>query len=330
MNKKATQTTSLTEKEQDDQKTNFGLLLAVKSLIIKLIILGIVIGGAYYLYQNPSLWKKYLPETKEDTSQNEAMIIQINQLQNQVAALQSQILNLPAPDLSSFEEKVASLEKQNLNVIDSKADASIVLGMLTRVDKLENRLDKLAKISDDGALILSAAMLVKQAAEEGGSFVYEAEVLNQLAPSATAIQKDISVILEFARNGIASKQELARQFKNIYASVQPTEDESDKTWKERLNNKLNEYIKISKKGEHQEEVVSQNQLDEIMLLVADKNIKKAVKLIESSDNDDIKQNRQIQSWLVDAQNMISFNQAIRNIAAYCLAEMKVNNLKNKD
>lgn len=327
---KAQQEQNIAETEKENPKTNFKLILMIKSLIIKLIILGAVVGGAYFLYQNPSVWKKYLPTQKEEASQNEALVLQINQLQNQIASLQSQILNIPAPDLSSFEEKVASLEKQSLNVIDSKADAAIVLGMLTRVDKLENRLDKLAKISDDGALILSAAMLVKQASEEGGNFVYEAEVLNQLAPSATAIQKDISVISEFARNGIISKQELINQFKKIYASSQVVEDENGKSWKERLNNKLNEYIKINKKGEHQEEVVSQNQLDEIMSLVATNKIKKAIKLIESSENDDIKQNQQIQAWLVDAQNTLSFDQAIRNIAAYCLAEMKINNLKNKD
>ncbi|MFR8206394.1 MAG: hypothetical protein ACLU99_08700 [Alphaproteobacteria bacterium] len=39
-------------------------------------------------------------------------------------------------------------------MIDSKADvATTVLGLLTRVDKLEDKLDKMAKVTDEGALI---------------------------------------------------------------------------------------------------------------------------------------------------------------------------------
>lgn len=46
-----------------------------------------------------------------------------------------------------------AVEKTNLNVIDSKADVATVLGLLTRVDKLEDKLDKMAKVTDEGALI---------------------------------------------------------------------------------------------------------------------------------------------------------------------------------
>ena len=65
-------------------------------------------------------------------------------------------------------------------------------------------------------------------------------------------------------------------------------------------------------------------------MVAEGKIKKAIVLIESSHSDDIKQNQMLQEWLVDAHHLLSFNQAIRNIAAYSLAEMKINNLKNKE
>lgn len=302
--------------------------MIIRSFLINLLILAIIGGGAYWLYLNPQIFQKN--EKKESNAANEALIIQVHQLQNQVAALQSQILSIPEPDYSDFEDKVAALEKINLNVIDSKADASIVLGMLTRVDKLENRLDKLVKISDDGALILSAAMLVKQAAEEGGDFVYEAEILNQLTPETASIKKDVSVIVEYARNGVASKKSLSYDFKKIYADSQVNTEEQTKDWKERLNDKLNEYIKINKAGENAVQIEQNTDFENLAKLVSDGQIYKSVKLIESSESDVIKQNQLLQKWLVDAKNMISFNKAIKNIAAYSLAEMKVNNLKNKD
>ena len=280
------------------------------------------------MYLNPQIFQK--SESKESTAANEALILQLNQLQNQVASLRSQILNIPKPDYSAFEKKVASLEKVNLNVIDSKADASIVLGMLTRVDKLENRLDKLVKISDDGALILSAAMLVRQAADEGGEFVYEAEILNQLTPETASIKKDVLVIVGYAHSGVASKKSLVYDFKKIETESQEVIEESAKNWKDRLNDKLNEYIKINKAGENAIQAEKNTDFYNLANLVSDGQFYRAVKLIESSESDAIKQNQSLQKWLVKAKDMISFNEAIRNIAAYGLAEMKVNNLKNKD
>lgn len=316
--------------ENEEPKASISLMSKVKSLILKLFIVALLGGAGYFVYTHPQVLDNIRLGEKEETSISEALLLQVNQLQNQVATLQAQVLNQPAPDLSVFENKVASLEKQNLNVIDSKADAAIVLGMLTRVDKLENRVDRLAKISDDGALILSAAMLVKQAAAEGGDFIYEAEILNQLADNASAIKKDVSVISEYSRNGVVSDAELVRQFNRIYSTSQREEKVDAKDWKERLNNKINEYIKINKVGEGAVKTAGNHTLDEVSALVDDGKFAKAVKLIESSDSDDIKQNQLLQAWLADAQNTVTFKRAIRNIAAYCLAEMKVNNLKNKE
>lgn len=325
----------MTEQEQnvsenEAQKASINLMVKVKSLIIKLFIVALLGGAGYFVYTHPQVLDKIKFDKSDEQAANEALMLQVNQLQNQLASLQAQVLNQPAPDLSVFENKVASLEKQNLNVIDSKADAAIVLGMLTRVDKLENRVDRLAKISDDGALILSAAMLVKQAAAEGDDFIYEAEILNQLADNASAIKKDVSVISEYSRNGVVSEVELVRQFNRIYSISQREEKVDAKDWKERLNNKINEYIKINKVGEGAVKSADNSTLDEVAVLVNDGKLAKAVKLIESSDSDDIKQNQLLQAWLADAQNTVTFNRAIRNIAAYCLAEMKVNNLKNKE
>ena len=301
-------------------KSNSGFLL-----LIFLFFMGL---GGYYVVQNPQILAVLQKESQSPV--NEALTAQLTQLQNQQAALQAQLLNLPKPDLSVFESKVEALEKQNLNVIDSKADASIVLGMLTRVDKLENRLDKLAKISDDGALILSAAMLVKDAAASGSEFVYEAEILNQLTPNTAPIKKDVSVISEYAHNGIVSKNVLIRQFEDIYNAATVDDSDAHKNWKERLNDKLSEYIKINKVGENKKENLQKKEFDTIAFLVSEGEIKKALALMESSENDDIRQNQALQEWSVDAHHWLSFNQAIRHIAAFSLAEMKINNLKNKE
>jgi len=303
--------------------------LNVKALFFKLLFIIFVGGGLLWLYLHPQILKN-IELLEKGTASEDVIAMQINQLQNQVATLQAQVMNIPQPDFSKFEDKVANLEKQNLNVIDSKADASIVLGMLTRVDKLENRLDKMSKISDDGALILSDAMLVKEAADDGSDFIYEAEVLNQLTDEKMPIRKDVSVIAEYSHNGIISERELINSFNQIVANIERKDSQEGTNWKEKLNNKLNEYIKINKTGENQSKVDTVKIISQIAELVNNGKIIKALKLIESSDSDDIRHNQALQEWFADAQNLVNFKQAIRNIAAYCLAEMKVNSLKNKE
>ena len=330
MIKKAQQEQEKTEEntqELQQKKQSIEKKRGLGRLMFRLVVLGTIVGAGYWLYENPSVWQK----KTEQTQVQDVVAMQIAQLQDQVAALQARFLNLPKPDVSVFENKVENLEKQVLNVIDSKADAGIVLGILTRVDKQENRLDKLAKISDDGALVLSAAMLVKQAAAEGDDFLYEAEILNQLTPENAKIKKEVSVIDEFSRNGIVSERVLIQRFGEIYAEVITEQNDGDaRDWRERINQKIGEYVKIHRAGEGVPIAAEQKEWKVLQESVSAGDLKYAIKLIESSENDDIRQNQLLQEWLADAKNYLSFNQAIRNIAAYSLAEMKVNNLKNKE
>lgn len=316
------------EKQPEPQKIQLKLLSRLKIFLVRLVIVCIIAGGGYLLYKNPQVIERLVKNSGNETS----LSAQVAELQAQITALQQQVDEQHLPDISVFDDKFATMERYNMNVIDSKADAGIVLGMLTRVDKLENRLDKLAKISDDSALILMSAMMVRQAAEEGHGFIYEAEILNQLAENALPIKKDISVISEFSRNGVVSKNDLIRDFdrifKTIHAKKQPAEDAD---WKERLNNKLGEYIKISKVDEKKAE---DDKMQSELALVSEQlnagKISKAVLLLNKTEAEELKNNDALREWLADAQNYLAFNQAVRNIAAFCLADMKVNNLKNKD
>lgn len=90
---------------------------------------------------------------------------EVGSLQRQLADMQYRLENqapttanvmIDDESLAEMKDRLNAIEKQNLNVIDSKADVALVLGLLTRMDKAEAQMGKLAKISDDGALILSA------------------------------------------------------------------------------------------------------------------------------------------------------------------------------
>ncbi len=194
-------------------------------------------------------------ETEENTARENQFDRQLSMLQSQINYMQAQLNSLPvgeneAVDLSRFEDKLEAIEKQNLNVIDSKADVATVLGIITRLDKIEERLDTLAKISDDGALVLTAVMMVKESSENGTNFVYEAEILQQLAKNDKDIQKRCGNNCACAaREGVKPLSYLNREFGNIYsrlAKVKTQQDMEGKSWKEVLNIKFNEVVKVKR------------------------------------------------------------------------------------
>ena len=172
-------------------------------LTFRVFLIALVLGGGYAFWKNPNLSNDVSAKVKSffESSNSESEMPQIDQvallrqevndLRTQIALMQS--LQAQKQDTAALEKRFETLEKFNQNVIDSKADVSIVLGLLTRLDKVEQQLDVLSKITDQGAVILTATMMVKDAAERGGSFIYEAEVLNQLATVATPDNQTLTV-----------------------------------------------------------------------------------------------------------------------------------------
>jgi len=263
----------------------------------------------------------------------------MNVLQNQINQLQNQISSFPegssaTVDLSRFDSKLEAIEKQNLNVIDSKADVATVLGIITRLDKIEERLDTLAKISDDGALVLTATMMVKESSENGTNFAYEAEILQQLAKNDTAIQGDVETISRYAREGVKSQNSLINEFKKIYrrlAKVQTKQDLEGKNWKEVLNIKFNEVVKVKRVNDvlsPQNEAENENNFKKINEEVKNGNLQQALDGLHQLDSSFIVNDPAMQKWMAEVQARINFNQAIANISAHSLALMKVNSIKS--
>ena len=205
---------------------------------------------------------------------------------------------------------------------------------ITWLDKIEERLDTLAKISDDGALVLTATMMVKESSENGTNFAYEAEILQQLAKNDTAIQGDVETISRYAREGVKSQNSLINEFKKIYrrlAKVQTKQDLEGKNWKEVLNIKFNEVVKVKRVNDvlsPQNEAENENNFKKINEEVKNGNLQQALDGLHQLDSSFIVNDPAMQKWMAEVQARINFNQAIANISAHSLALMKVNSIKS--
>ena len=323
-------------------KTNFVPKMAAVVLLLA------VLGGGWYMIQNP----KFLNKTQEnEVSLNR----EIEGLKEQIALMNSQIQALQAEKNqninrdewekinNTFVKRTAILNKKindslkvNHDLLDSKASNSAVLGLVTRVDGLETKVRTLGKVSSQGALILTAAMLVKDAAADGRPFVYEAEVLRQLA-AGTNMETAAETIARLAPAGIATQNMLIGAFNNLYAEQQDALKEKDtKTdasaagdgWKEKLNAKLSKLIVVEYNGDNSVgDVQNQNEEeDKVYRLVNSGNLSAAMLLMQAEP---AYQGEAFKKWQEEYARSEEFNTALQKIQALTLAFMKVENIKNE-
>lgn len=305
---------------------------------IKIVVFAAVIGSiGYGLWKNPQVIEKIRGgfESKVQSQEEiqkiteEALLREeVNTLKIQVSNLQRQIIE--QQDTSALEEKFANLEKNNLNIIDSKANIATILGVITRMDKAEQKLDTLARVTDESALILTTTLLVKESADRGGSFEYEAEMLQQVASNNLKLKEPIASIVKYSTTGVDTTQYLQNEFEIVYAKLLELQKmEFEKTWKDRLNNKISEYIKVKKVNEKDPEFKANLELEAVKKAVDVGNIKKALTNLENIKNKELLNEDSLKNWMVEAQAKVEFTNAINKISAYYLASMKINFIKKE-
>ena len=289
-------------------------------------------AGAYFWYQNPGLLGNFAAKDKESAI--------IQNLQNQINALNLKVQNLEAAtanqigveDLAMLNDKVNGSLRFNDQVLSAKADVNSVLGVINRVDNLELKVRNLGQISSQGALVLTASMLVKDSAYKG-PFIYEAEVLRHLA-YGTSMQSAAEEIYHLSANKVLCAKKLTEAFNVLYAnknesSVVETEKETpsqeDATnWKDKIASKLNELVIIEK---HEDKTKSQEEMpkDEVYKLVNEGYFSLA---IEKMKQNEAYNTEGFKIWVAEVLKREHFEHSLKQIEALTLAFMKAENLQN--
>ncbi len=295
-----------------------------------------IIGAAgYFVWQNPQLVDKAktffessaaAPEEENrpvKISETDLLRQEIDGLKRQMGLMEKMLAD--KNDNGVLEDRFDNLERANSAIIDSKADVAAVLGLVTRMDKAEQQLDELSMVTDKGAVVLTATMLVKDSAERGGSFAYEAEILQQLAGDNAKIKNQVAVISKYAEKGIESNISLIKSFKKVYADLLQKQREAyEKTWKDRLNNKISEYIKVKRVKEDAPAFQANQELAGIKKSVDAGNIKKALADLQNINNKELLNEQSLKDWVAEARAKVEFNEAVAQISAYYLSALKVN------
>lgn len=313
----------------------------VAKKISALVVLAAVAVLGYKLWENPKLLYQLGDMIKQNEAKEDIYQTQINTLQQQINLLQGQLAEVAIkaenPDFSAMNKRIDDMEQLNINTIKSKANVDTVLGLVVRMDNAEGKINDLSKVTDNGALILTAAMLVKDAGMRGGKFIYEAEVLSELAAGNYKIAKEVARLNEIAMVGVPSLEELQESFAKVYVNKYPeapSEDEMPaRNWKERIYKQLHKVVRIEKKEEfsdNKKETLEEDRAWSVVRdLVLDGDIAKAIAIVDKPLNKPLAEDKLLNEWKNSAMVYRDFYETINRISANALAVMKVNFLKNR-
>lgn len=315
---------------------------AVTKPVLSIVVVAAVAVLGYKLWENPLLLQEakemlFSPAQKEDVYQP-----QIDQLQQQLLSLQAQLAEVAAkaekPDFSAIDKRVDDIQQISVNTIKSKADVETVLGLIGRMDNAEGRINDLAKVTDDSALVLTAAMLVKDAGQRGGTFVYEAEVLSELAAGHHKIAQEVARLNEIAALGVPTVEELQKEFAAVYVARYPeasaVEELPADNWKDRIYSQLHKVVQIKKPGDASVTVEPKfSEEDRAWSVIRDfvlaGEISKAVAIAKKPLNADVLEDKQLADWLKHAEVYTDFNDSVSRISANALAVMKIKFLRGE-
>lgn len=304
---------------------------SLKKYAFRIVLLAAVCGAGYGLWKNPQLVDR-ARNWLSSAEQKDPYASQFAEMQNRIARLQNQLdqtnYKIDNSGFTEVREQIRNLEKMNLNMIDSKADVATILGVITRMDAAEQKINNLSEITDSSALLLTGVLLVKDAAGRGQTFEYEAEVLNQIAAGNPQASRQTEKLQTFAASGIPSDLELAVEFEQIRTAMlnRPKQD-SDQTWKQRLNSKLNEIVQIKKLDDNTPRLKTGQTLNNADRLIENDEILRAATLLKKSTEPEIADSAELRAWIAKVDRREEFYQAISALSANALAALKVNNLR---
>ena len=229
--------------------------------------------------------------------------------------------------INGLHDKVGKMETLTAQYMNIKADSSAVTSLGERLDELEKRTRRLSRISNDGALVLTAALMIRENAAAGQPVRFEAEMLKQLAAGRPEIETAVDYVYNNSSRQYPSNKNLTESFNRISGRI-VYDLRHQGSWKDRLLRKINEYIHISSPAADSRENAEITALEEIKGYVDEGQFAIAVELLSRPENETLLADEALNKWFAITDSKLKFNRALSEISAYSLALMKTEGLKN--
>lgn len=294
----------------------FNFLLKTTELIVLLSIIGIAI----FVWQKPQYLLQWLKVG--DNQLSSANSAKIEAIENKL-----EVLNLIT---ANSGEKYDLIQQKFEHFDKSKADTDEIINLNNQINSVRNFTQKLSQTSNTGALLLTSAMLIRDNTLKGLNCKNEAEGLKILAQNIDSVSQDVEFVSSHCNMDFVSDKTITKNFNNIYNQIEENlKPQEAQNWKQRLSEKLGEYVQISKHNQQQtEEYNLLEALLPVKNLVNNGDFSLALKELSKPENQNLLADENIQNWYTQTKNQIDFYQYLSNIINASLLIMKVENAQN--
>ncbi len=302
--------------------------------------------------QNAEMLQKL--ETAYEAKLNTA-VARVNVLEREVAALKDRPIVEQVAGVSEnlLNQKIAAVrdeleyrlaqitvaENKNESVIESTAktkDESAKQSVAERKVLPETQIITLAaeEKKTQEVLLASGAIIVRDLAEQGVSFAYEAEVLQILARGNDLAENYVRTVRMFANVGVLGKTQLIRNFEKVFfelntaqtkSEAQSTENMSAQKWYEQAWTWLKATV-VVRKG--QEKPVFSPEKDEVYELVHEGRFQDAVNAMKLSEKYAKVASKPLNEWYLQVSRYIQFNNAVSGLIMNALANIHLKEMEH--
>ncbi len=316
-----------------------------KSVIVLIIIV-------FVLEHSVGLWGDLVPEKYRDYFMDQGIEVvdnsqELDILRGEVVVLENKVLELSNKKddeininslVANVDEKILVIENQNKQVqknietlqVENKeirasmASAASVLGILTRIDKIEQRIEKMSAKSDKGAIMLMSVMQLKEAVYRGDDFSVELETVSLVTKGNRDAKMQIDEIYKYMKTGIFKKEILIEEFDKYRKDMINASLGDEKTsMGDKVLAKLRELVNFKRLDVEDEESVEVI-VNNVKAYLKYKDINAAYKELMKIKEVEILQISE--KWQKQVKAVMAVDSAISKLSAMAMAQIKADRL----
>ncbi len=218
------------DEQQNTKDNHISFAKRLKRWFMWLILAAIAAGGFYVAYLENRLPWLNAPQAIEEqkqpaplqTSDTAILADKIAVLEGQVRILNNKIIALQNATPADSMELVKNIDSRLAQI--EQANNEAIAQIMAQVAAEKGETPQANKPASRDVLLASGALIVRDMAEQGLPFAYEAEVLQILAQGNPQAEQYAATAQQFAASGLKGAPALIREFNKLYATLndQPT------------------------------------------------------------------------------------------------------------
>ena len=267
------------------------------------------------LTERVSLLEKRVAELRIAVNAPQNTGISSAELEQRIDALKSEIKQIVADDV------------QNMSV-QEKENAEIGLSSVVNVPE--------SKLPQE-MLLANGAIMVRDLAEKGLPFAYEAEVLQILAQGNLPAEEYVKTVQKYAASGVKGKSNLIAAFNRFYASLNSpkcaalkeetvSQESEPQTWDEKLWARIKKLI-IRKRKKKLPVFAPEN--DAVYETVNDGKLAEALAAIRTDAKYAQISSSFLEQWQAQVQSYLDFEKAISGLIMNSLAHIRIKEMEHR-